>query len=344
MRKYKLEDANITSYGRTILGFILDSIICAVLSVILTFSFSSLISSSMKKDEIYSLIKQFAVDSSLYYANSSSSLSSYINIAPYEVKDTDPSSTCYGYEVLENKVWTYYTEFLQTNTNATTTLETQAQAQEWVITNLYKLTKSNPSSTYYMLATKDGEYDFTSKPVLNAVYKEKVNKLDETGLKDLLSYYTTPKTGLYVTALSDFLNQSYYVNETAKISYINFISYAPFTAFSILGFFFIVPLFTPYGQTIGKLVVHTAVISKDKNKATKWQIVFHYLIITLALLAAVVSQYVFLTIIAVLFLAGDFLAKVLTSTNQSFHDKLASTIVVNIDDLSVDNIIDIQAE
>ena len=83
----------------------------------------------------------------------------------------------------------------------------------------------------------------------------------------------------------------------------------------------LVPVFAPYGQTIGKFITHLIVLTSDGHRVPKWKQLFRWLIYFLELAFGIATFGGGLLIPYTMFL--------FTKKRQALHDYAASTVVVD---------------
>lgn len=86
----------------------------------------------------------------------------------------------------------------------------------------------------------------------------------------------------------------------------------------------LIPLFAPYGQTIGKFIFHAIVLTDQGHRVKKYKIMFRWFIYLLELALGVVTIGTGLLIPYTMFL--------FTKKRQALHDKIAKTVVANGDE------------
>ena len=102
-------------------------------------------------------------------------------------------------------------------------------------------------------------------------------------------------------------------------------------AFSMIIFFFVIPMFFKNGETLGKLIFHLGIVNKLGYRYSRLQLIPRYF----AMMAIVVAMYLifgisFITLGILTFLAlGSYGLAIFTKNHKAIHDFIAGTIVVN---------------
>ena len=149
-------------------------------------------------------------------------------------------------------------------------------------------------------------------------FNQKVEELKDT--QDLMNF-----------AFEDLSTQSFYVENSKQLKAIQSFIIFPsvFLSFSI--FFIIIPLCFKNGETLGKKVMHIALINKSGFAVQKRQIVFRQTILLLYVFFCSFIIGVGLTSFATLFLGVFiyFLATIISKSHRSFADYAAYTLEID---------------
>jgi len=197
-------------------------------------------------------------------------------------------------------------------------------------------------NVYYKYATKVVEgktvVDVTAMPILRAGVQTLVDQGTANTLSALNTYmYNSAATdsnyGLYGNAVVDLTGgtssqtsiQTYYSERASKVNYDIWVSvFVPFVSFQLI-FFFVIPLCTKNGETLGKFALSLGVSKIDGFRVTlKEKIIRQLLTTSLGML--VILPWTYVGIMAYVLIAlVDYMVLVMSKTHQSLHDRLAKT-------------------
>lgn len=141
---------------------------------------------------------------------------------------------------------------------------------------------------------------------------------------NLCTFYYGPlgTTGVYYDALQDYQNETH-IKEIDSITnlhtiYSFWISFIPFA----FVFFFLIPIFSSYGQTLGKRILKIYVVSRDCEELPRtrigWRCLFEFFLVSLS----ICFTFGILSIIEVIYLC-------LNRNRRSFSDSLCLTAVTD---------------
>ena len=298
-------------------------------------------------------ISSFAIDSGLAYRKSDKEASTSIFI--YNAEGTEDEKNGYvstpsgekGYEAYLDKVWYYYTEFLNVEKNPD---ERVVGREGYSLEDYYKhayervfgfTNDTCGENPYFTYKSEAGVIDYTAKPVLNENYQQKVDISDETALNALLKYFYNEEngnySGLYYEALLNMEGsyytessvQTYYYQElnkqTISLWLTNMICFAPFG----LAFFFVIPLCSKKGQTLGKLIFKVSVVDERGFYMNWTQRIVRPLLVSLHFALLLIPNTIFGFGLYFLSAIASFMFMVLGRNRQNIHEKVSHTIVVD---------------
>ena len=271
----------------------------------------------------------------------------------YKAVGSDADPYQYGYEEYDKRIFHYYfvcvgqTEgetkftFLQddhftTEISDKTSKAYQIEVGKWIYGNVYKIKgdKSGKGDLFFALPNTDEGY--LTRPTLLPEIQAKLNDAStkEDTASKLLAFYRSPTNNdtVYYGATYHFNHQESVVDVQSTLTRIEFLSLVPSIAFSPFIFFFLIPLLSPNGMTLGKRIVKTAVLGADGYKAKKINIVIHYFIILLEFELLLIPNLAFGLMAWMFASLIGFMALVMTRNHQSIHDKIARTIVIRAKD------------
>ena len=319
------------NFTKSIFAYLIDAaivIVCIFLSYLcLTDYFVN------KYDVVNAKIegRSFYEDSGLVFFDENNAVRSYLNLSDVYDADGNPY-----FEILEQKVWYYYVEFLPTDTRTDFSVigETKNQdvAKEYVYKNIYSINSDGTGNKYYEPPkNEDGTLDFSSEPVLKENYVEGVKNKENTVLVELLDAFNNSESGYYTKALNNLTNeQDYIVSRINKINNAQFYTLLPGSIIFPTVFFMVIPLINKKGRTLGKMMFKLEVISTIDNKSAQlWQKFVHYGIILAYWLLILVSKIWIIMILAIFASIIDYMVRILNRKFQSLHDIVARTIVID---------------
>ena len=330
-------------YGKTLLAYLIDAActIAAIFGVYYALGNTAILKAE-NYQATYDEYVSYMVDSGLV-ADDSGTLLSYDTL----LDDGTPSYLKY-----EQAVLTYYKVFIPNNypnavfsaddgvaLNESKTGYDSASLAEFVLKKVYGLNKDgtaiDSSSTQYfeLDASTDDPYD--TKPTKDYDYTAITDQTSRNlKLAELKAHFATKdssskNTGVYFDAVNHFSSQAYYSSLQSAVGLKRYVAYLPSFILAPVIFFFIIPLFTPNGKTLGKLLCKTSVIGEDGYKAKKLNIALHYACVTIIWECLLIPSTI-LGIMAMFFLMLiDYMILILSRTHQSLHDKIARTIVID---------------
>lgn len=319
-------------YGKSTLGFILDAVFTIAMIFVIYFAFGRpVLLNAQNYDGKYQEYTSFVKDSHLTQGDDAGTFLSYSASAE------DGKA---GYEKYQEAVVYYYTEFIPNNPNAVFAEEdgvsknedgtySKESVSKFVLKKVYKLNadgtqiEANADPYFVLNESTEDPYDVT----LSADYS---GTTDPLKLTSLLEYFASEgQKGVYYEAITHFSSQAYFSTLQNQLGLIRYISFLPSFIASPFIFFFLIPIFTPNGKTLGKLIAKTAVLSGDGYKARKLNTILHYACLTLVWECLLIPNTAIGIMGMMLILLIDYMVLVLSKTHQSLHDKIAQTLVVN---------------
>jgi len=194
----------------------------------------------------------------------------------------------------------------------------------------------------YVLSADAQSVDIAAEPVLQESCQTILEAGNSTQISTLLGtletyfYDSSDSSGLYFNAVNDFegaattSSQTYYYDNYQQYGLATYAcAWAAFFPFQF-AFFFLIPLFMPDGETLGKKICGLAVIGVDDVKTKAWQKIVRQLLTTalgLVLIMPFIGYFSFM--IYIVFALVDYMMIMLSKSHQSIHDKLTKTIVVD---------------
>jgi len=201
---------------------------------------------------------------------------------------------------------------------------------------------TSDKSPYFKYALNDAgtAIDIHKMPVLRSGAQALVDANTSDTLTSLNAYMYDPTNtdgyGIYGTAVVDMKGgdsshtsvQTYYAqlySEQSKNVWIAaFIAFVPFQ----LIFFFVIPLISKKGETLGKMAMGISIVKIDGFNVTwKEKLIRQFVVTTLGML--VILPWAYLGVMLyILFAVIDYMVLVMSKTHQSLHDRFAKTEAV----------------
>ena len=327
----KIVDAPI---GKRALTAIFDLFFAFLLGVGI-FSLSSVAMTSSSdglalKEEMVS----YQLSSGLYYKDSDGNIKFYDNLI--------------SYELYEEKLIHYYTVFLQQYAP-----EGQKESHDIYWYNVFILgmddelhqfteeqlsaipmpSKEGKSIWEYSIENNEKAYQKPAIPVLSLYNASDRSKgLSDLGKKVTLEYYyTAEKQNCYYNAGNDLYHRPYYLSvleEYQKKSTVFPLILA--ISISATVFYLVLPLMFRDGQTLGKKIMHLAVIREDEYSSTRPQIVLRQLpMILLVTILFIFMPWNWAAIMSLGLLIVSYALAIFTPRQRAIHDYIAYTRVVD---------------
>lgn len=375
-------NTNIKEAGffKRLLAYLIDGGLVVVTTMILYNTVTAnYMFDSMGGNERYDEFFSFCEDSHLIgMTKDSSGKNTGINYLMYNADEnasgsssstsTTTTQTVAGYTYYLDAIWSYYTDFVPTDTRTTkffTSITTggvttnvpfeKADYYSYVCTTLFSLptideanTSGNGGSdknTYFVYdKNPEGKFDNTLKPVINDTYKAKVAATDTaTAAKTELQNYFfntsgTTYSGVYYNAVlnlqgndkTDF-SQSYYTEKSGEVGYLQWLCLIVVFIPLQLIFFLLLPILSKNGMSLGKRLTSIAVVDLAGYSMRLPTRILRALIMTLlGMLLVVPTSYQLIGIgIYIIICLIDYMTLVVSKTHQSLHDKICHTIGID---------------
>lgn len=213
-----------------------------------------------------------------------------------------------------------------------TSQEYKVEVGKWIYSKVYDITGEDKGlgDSYFKTPANDAEY--LAVPVLKDAYKAKLDDASsrQEAAEKILYYFRSPSSSatLYAASTAHFTAQESVSRVQAQLNTAEYLSLVPSFVIAPLVFYFLIPIFSKNGRTLGKRAAGTAVIGDDGYKAKKINIILHYGIILLEyelmlipIIVLGITAWMFVSLIG-------FMVLVMSKNHQSVHDKIASTIVI----------------
>lgn len=292
--------------------------------------FSSSEQGKAAKEEMIS----YQLASGLYYKDEDGNMKYFDNLV--------------SYELYEERLIHYYTVFLQKDAP-----EGQKEAHDVYWYNVFILglddelhqfteeqlrliqspSKEGKSIWEYQVENNQKSYQKPAIPVASLYLSSDRSKgLSEMGKQVTLSfYYDANKQNCYYNAGNDLFHRPYYLS--AVETYKTLTTVIPLTmaiGISSLVFYLVFPLVFRDGQTLGKKIMHLAVIRNDDFSSSRPQIVLRQLpTILFVTILFVFFAWNIAAIISLGLLMVSYALAIFTPNNRAAHDYFAFTKVVD---------------
>ena len=298
----------------------------------------NVIAKALGANEASKNANDFAVSSRLTYYPDGKDVP---EVYHYEAKDSEGNK---GYQKYLDKVWYYYTTFLNPKKSLNDKIEPKKNSDGEIFSEedychyFYEecfgfKRDSAGDNKYFDYARYDGNIVYTKKPVLNDVYQAKVDAGDESALSELLAYFfhenNNGSTGVYVEAIKDLRSQPYYMNEANRYAYAIWATEVITIAPIVLAFFLIIPLCLKDGRSLGKLFMGVEVVDIRGFRISTFQKIIRPIIVTLLHLLPLIPN-VYLGMALYLFFAvASFLMMSIGKKRLNLHERITKTVVVD---------------
>ena len=322
------------SYGKTTIAYLLDAACTIVMIFILYYAFGNTVLLPVQNYQAtYDEYLAFMKDSGLTQGDSSGTLLTY---------DETIQDGKAGWQYYQEAVLQYYkvfipgdsgAEFYQTDevSKDSNGKYNTSSIDRFILENVYLLNEDGSQvedglDPYFVLDESTAEDPYDVKLVDD--YKDTT---ELTKLSKLKSFFANSdsRTGAYYEAVTHFSAQPHFTELQSSIGLKRYIAYLPSFILSPLIFYFIIPVLTKDGRTLGKLAAKTAVIGNDGYKASKINIVLHYAILTLIWEFLLIPSTMMGIMAMAFLLLIDYLSLILSKNHTSIHDKIARTLVID---------------
>ncbi len=192
----------------------------------------------------------------------------------------------------------------------------------------------NHSSYYEYKKDAEGHSILNERGVLKAsLYNETTHELTKDALSNLLTFYRSA----YSAAQDSLMARPYYKEAQATLNrgYIIVESLAAYVPFLV--FYFIIPICSVPGQTLGKKFMKIALAEQRTGVAVeKWRIPLRAIpFIVVTTFAIIFNDLIVSLTTVILVLLISFTFMVFTKKRRCLHDYIAGTVVIREDDLMV---------
>lgn len=335
-------------YGRSLLGYVLDFVCTLAVMAALYFAVGRTAMRALAKtDEYQQTYASYVACSHLGTVDGVVVASlSFDAIAP-EGADYE-----YGYKAYAEHVFLYYQEvgnvsgdslfaFIDGDDFKTSITDKSSNAYrvelgKWIYKNVFMIAgdSTDRGDVYFKAPANDDDY--LSVPSVNDDYAAKLadaSTRQETAQKLLKMFVNSDSTDtIYNKALTHFNAQAVVKDAVNHLNISNYLQLVPSLVIGPLVFYFLVPICSKNGRTIGKRIADTAVIGDDGYTAKKSRILLHYGFILLEWECMLIPSFIIGMMVYLFLSIIGFMVLVMSKNHQSIHDKIARTIVIRYRD------------
>ena len=335
MNKFMVEASPL----KRIASYFIDLILTIAIGFVLLATLGqSVLFKTLGASEASKNANDFAVSSGLVYYPDGK------NIPELYSFDDNVGSGKKAYEEYLDKVWYYYTEFLNVAKNPNEKVKAKTsqggqpyESKYYYADFFYKCLRfydnSGGENRYFTYAKVGDNILREAKPVLNETYQAKVDANEEGVLAELSAYFIhgvdNELVGVYADAIRDMKSQPYYNEEATRYSYGVWVCEVITITPIALAFFLVIPLSNKGGRSLGKMLMGVEVVDiKGFEISTTQRIVRPILVTLIHLLPLIPNTYLGLTLY---FLAAvsSFLMMSLGKKKLNIHERITSTIIVD---------------
>ena len=294
------------------------------------------------------------------YINSNETLSSHIEyskLAKYEEKngyvsysDNDLLTLEDNNPLIINKISYFYLSYL-TGENIDSGYEASLNKDDTILIDglsylpkdyynvaffnekILKLKDENQEIKYFKYQETDGDKD-----------ESKIALIDEQYIEDVVSSGKTIKrlkndSGLlsflketYQNAINDFYAQPAIKDANKVIRDMNIILMFVAAIPSLIIFYILIPLLSPFGKTVGKYIFKLAVVDDRGYLVKKWRLLLRVIpILGATIYVCIINSLYFQLLAVILLLLISLGTLVFTPKKKALHDLMSGTIVIKTD-------------
>ena len=205
---------------------------------------------------------------------------------------------------------------------------------KWFNESILGLDASGSDSEFFTYQKNGEEVDYQKVGTLKEEYYtvtenngEKTYKVEQNE-----KLYESAKK-MYKDAYNNFQNQSFIKESTKTMNLINSFILLFSSLLSMIVFYLIIPMLSPFGKTLGKRFFNLTLVNDQGFLTNKLQLLLRTipLVAAIAFISFINSLYISLIFGFVLVLAS-FSFMMFTKNKQAIHDFIARTIVIKTDD------------
>ena len=188
-------------------------------------------------------------------------------------------------------------------------------------------------SQYFVYEQKDGQNDYTKIGTFKNEFFEKitVNEKESYRLKnetDLLKVINN----IYQAAIKVFYNQKSIKNAQKTVDLTNSILMLISTLPSLAIFYILLPLISPFGQTIGKRILSLGVVTEKGYLVKKWNLLLRIVpILGTSICICLVNSLYWQLLIPLFMLLISMGILVFNPRRRALHDLMAATTVIKLE-------------
>ena len=199
---------------------------------------------------------------------------------------------------------------------------------KWIYLKVFGILESGNGNAFFTIPD-DASFHYETMPVLNAETKEKFANRQLSSAHAVFTYLydSNSAVALYQRSIAHFNNQAYAKEKVTAQANGTFFSFYPSIIAGPFLFFFVIPMLSKRGKTLGKRFLRIMVISEDGYQAKKWQMLTHYLFLFVPYLALLIQHPLITLPLFAFYYVIDYMIMVMGKNHQGFHCKFSKTVV-----------------
>ena len=335
-------------YARSLLGYAIDFLCTLAVMAALYFAVGRTAMRSLAKtDEYQETYASYVERSHLGTRNGVEVASLSFAAVGNEGADYE-----YGYQAYAEHVYLYYQEVgnvsgdspfafvegdgFEPSFKDTTSEDYRIELGKWIYRSIFMISGNATERGDVYFKSPDSDAGYLLVPSVNDEYAGKLadaSTRQETAEK-LLKLFTSTDTNdtIYNKALTHFNAQAVVKDAINHMNISNYLQLVPSLVVGPLVFYFIVPICSKNGRSIGKRIADTAVIGDDGYTAKKSRILLHYGFVLLEWETMLIPSFIIGMMVYLFLSIIGFMVLVMSKNHQSVHDKIARTIVIRYRD------------
>ena len=234
--------------------------------------------------------------------------------------------------LLINHLYKYYSDYLVNySLDADKLVDGKNRSEyytvSWFNENILKLDTNYLDGDYFRYQLDEDNHPLFDK--LGVLKEEFI--LDDGSVTKNSEAMKYSKT-IYNNAIKDFYAQSFIKKATSQNSLINSLLVLFSSLISLLIFYVLIPLFSPFGRTISKKIMQLSLVNDHGYLIKKWQLLLRIipLLFVIGFISFTTTLYLQIIFVVILGLVSLSLM-IFTKNKQALHDFIALTIVIKSD-------------
>ena len=209
---------------------------------------------------------------------------------------------------------------------------------KWVYEKVFGILDSGAGNTYFTIP-EDPSFHYERMPVLNAETQARFDNREVSAAHNVFLYLydSNSATPLYQRSIAHFNSQAYAKEQMNAQANGTFFSFYPSIIAGPFLFFFVIPMLSKTGKTLGKRFFGIMVISDEGYRAKKWQMLLHYALIFGPYMILLIQHPVITLPIFTFYYVIDYMIMVMGKNHQGFHCRLSKTVIAQDSSLVFQN-------